>query len=415
MKRKPVAKQSAKPAAPAPVVVEQEIRVGPEAVYRALTQAWDWGRWLCREASLPVAPKGKWRAEWDGGFEVSGVFRTLDPGRKVAFTWVDRWSPEGTKVEVRLAPAGEGTAVTLRHGGFAATTAGKRAAAEARKGWPPALENLKSHLEDGVDLRTARRPILGVMFEPLDAEGAAKFRSEPGRVRITGIVPLTGADRGGLHPDDVLLSIEGKEVHDADDLARILGGHKAGDRVAVRYRRDGKALKTVFDLGGRPLMEVPEEPQAVVDRAREACAPVWEEMQQLLAGVTEEEASRPEAAGKWCIREVLAHLSVAERDNHQWMVWDILGEVPRTRENPTVAPERLAAAIAVTPAVPDLFERWKKDVAESHRILLSLRTSARRHRAKYRVLAESVLFFTEHGKMHLAQLKRILAAIRPSA
>jgi hypothetical protein len=137
-------------------------------------------------------------------------------------------------------------------------------------------------------------------------------------------------------------------------------------------------------------------------------------MEKIFATVTEEEASRPEAAGKWCVREVLAHLSVAERDNHQWMVLDILGEVPRTKQNPTVAPERLAAAIATTPAVPELLARWKRDVEESHQILLSLRTDVRRHRAKYRVLAESVLFFAEHGKMHLNQVKRILAAIRPA-
>jgi len=46
---------------------------------------------------------------------------------------------------------------------------------EARKGWARGLENLQHLVETGIDLREARRPMLGVnLGDPLDADRIAR-------------------------------------------------------------------------------------------------------------------------------------------------------------------------------------------------------------------------------------------------
>jgi uncharacterized protein YndB with AHSA1/START domain len=57
--------------------------------------------------------------EAETGFEVGRV-TSWEPGRRLAFTWINLGWPEGvnTDVEVTFEAAGEQTVVTLRHSGF---------------------------------------------------------------------------------------------------------------------------------------------------------------------------------------------------------------------------------------------------------------------------------------------------------
>jgi uncharacterized protein YndB with AHSA1/START domain len=57
--------------------------------------------------------------ETETGFEVGRV-TTWEPGRRLAFTWINLGWPEGvtTDVELTFEPHGDETLVTLRHSGF---------------------------------------------------------------------------------------------------------------------------------------------------------------------------------------------------------------------------------------------------------------------------------------------------------
>jgi 2-alkenal reductase len=52
---------------------------------------------------------------------------------------------------------------------------------------------------------------------------------------------------------DVITALEGKPVHDENDLARVLLGHKPGDVVALDVRRGSQRLRVQVKLGERPL------------------------------------------------------------------------------------------------------------------------------------------------------------------
>jgi S1-C subfamily serine protease len=81
------------------------------------------------------------------------------------------------------------------------------------------------------------KPKLGVAVEDL-ADGKG--------VRILSVKPDSPADLGGIKTDDVVNSIDGLRVENVDDLQRIVGGYKAGNKMKLSILRDGYRMsKTV--------------------------------------------------------------------------------------------------------------------------------------------------------------------------
>jgi uncharacterized protein YndB with AHSA1/START domain len=412
IKKKAVSKKAAPTAKGFLVEEKRFIQASPEAVFRTLSQAYEWREWLCNEAKFASRPKEKWEAKWEDGYKAWGTILKVDAPKRFALTWQDAQDPRPSRAEFILKPHPKGTELSLRHSDFGKGPKAAKSFARARRAWVKCLENLQSILETGIDLRIARRPMMGINFDLLSAEAAKELGVKPGYLKLSDVVPGLSAEKAGLKKGDVLLRVDKKEIAGWEKIGPVLGKHQAGDKIEVVYLRDGKKQSLVLALSPRKMPEVPWDPKQVVAKAKAAYKPIWEEMEKTLTGVTEEEAAKPEAPDKWSVKEVLAHLSVGERDGHQWMIWEILGEAPKTQENPSIVPERLKAAIAVTPGAMDLFARYKKDVEESWNILLVLRPEVRENKARYRRMAQSLLFYAEHAKGHLKQIQRVLAAVR---
>ena len=51
---------------------------------------------------------------------------------------------------------------------------------------------------------------------------------------------------------DVIQEIDGKTVTNAEALTTIIGAKKTGDKVKVRYLRDGRKKTAEIKLGARP-------------------------------------------------------------------------------------------------------------------------------------------------------------------
>jgi uncharacterized protein YndB with AHSA1/START domain len=107
------------------------IKAAPEKVYAAWTEPETLKRWMAPRDDMTVAVAetdlrigGRWRIlmrEPDGGkHDVFGVYRALDPGRKLAFTWSWKGAPEdATLVTIDLREIAGGTELTLTHTKFA--------------------------------------------------------------------------------------------------------------------------------------------------------------------------------------------------------------------------------------------------------------------------------------------------------
>jgi serine protease Do len=85
-------------------------------------------------------------------------------------------------------------------------------------------------------------PFLGVMTE-----------GTSGGVRIERITENSAAAKAGLKHDDVITKVNDKEVFDHEQLSGALSNMKAGDKVVITYKRDGKESKTTATLGKRMM------------------------------------------------------------------------------------------------------------------------------------------------------------------
>jgi serine protease Do len=104
---------------------------------------------------------------------------------------------------------------------------------------------------------------LGVTFQEITAEltRALKLPKQRGAL-VTEVEPDSPASRLGLKPGDVLLSVNGRPVGHARELARSLRCLKPGASVKLTYRRDGADRKATTELDRTPGQEPPLTPGA---------------------------------------------------------------------------------------------------------------------------------------------------------
>jgi uncharacterized protein YndB with AHSA1/START domain len=144
------------PSAAADTIVQEITIAAPaERIFAALTDpaervAW-WGahgRFQTTHMESDLRPGGKWsmRGIGMGGkpFTVSGVYRTVERPRVLAFTWLPSWQPDATESLVRfdLEEKDGMTRVRLTHSGLAS-----EASRDSHRGWPQILGWLKAYVE----------------------------------------------------------------------------------------------------------------------------------------------------------------------------------------------------------------------------------------------------------------------------
>ena len=399
---------------------KRTIKASPAEVYRAFTHATALRDWLAAAAAAQPRPGGHLYLKWSSGYAVHGDYTTLEPGKKISFTWHGTGEPAATRVQVSLAAVNGGTRVTLNHAGLGTGKAWKSAINQISAGWETGLENMQSVLEHGVDLREARTPRMGVFIDEFNPEVAIRL-GVPVSLgsRLEGVAEGSGAQAAGLQKDDVIVRLGGKKISGFASLGPALQGHQAGDMVPVVYYRGPEKHTVSMALSRRPdPPALPESGAALAERAQAVYAAFLDDMTQRLAGVSETEADHRPAPNEWSLKELVAHFIACERDLQSWiadMVNDnTVGDSLEFR--PNVNP-RLAALVARYPTLPALLQELRQSTQETLALLRALPPEfvARKH--MFRRVAGWILFVVpshlpdEHG----AQVQAALEAARQPA
>ena len=129
------------------VVVPCDARRAFDYFTRDIARWWPLARYSCAEANAATVafePREGGRlveTARDGTEHPWGTVTTWEPGRRVEFTWhPGRDVATAQRVEVVFRAAGDGTRVTLTHGGWEALGERAATAREAyRNGWPTVL------------------------------------------------------------------------------------------------------------------------------------------------------------------------------------------------------------------------------------------------------------------------------------
>lgn len=96
---------------------------------------------------------------------------------------------------------------------------------------------------------------LGVEVQDITAELAASFRLGEARgALIAGVVRGGPADRAGLKPGDVLLTLAGAEITTSSSMLNQIAAIKPGEEVEMRVMRRGQELKLSVKMGKRPKL-----------------------------------------------------------------------------------------------------------------------------------------------------------------
>ncbi|MBI5019666.1 trypsin-like peptidase domain-containing protein [Candidatus Gottesmanbacteria bacterium] len=92
------------------------------------------------------------------------------------------------------------------------------------------------------------RPFMGVEYRMVTRQ-IAVLNEIPEGAYIMDVVGNSPAERAGIEPEDIITKIAGEKVTESNDLARIVGKKKVGDRIAITVWRNEKEVELTLTLG----------------------------------------------------------------------------------------------------------------------------------------------------------------------
>ena len=96
------------------------------------------------------------------------------------------------------------------------------------------------------------RGSIGITFQAAQSSAVSRmYGFANGGVIVSSVTPNGGAAKSGIKPGDVILSIDGRNIKDGDDLIADISSRKVGSSVKLGYLRDGKQNSTSVAIGDR--------------------------------------------------------------------------------------------------------------------------------------------------------------------
>ena len=110
-----------------------------------------------------------------------------------------------------------------------------------------AIQVAQDLLENGY---VSGRPYMGITYIAVtDAQTAAQFNVNAYGVYVVDVVQGGPADKAGLQAGDRIVSIDGTEIAQKDDLGTLMQQHTAGDTLSITVARDGQMQTVSLTLG----------------------------------------------------------------------------------------------------------------------------------------------------------------------
>ena len=108
-------------------------------------------------------------------------------------------------------------------------------------------------MEQIIKTGTVTRGWIGVEVQDMTPELAESFGVKPDQgALIAGVMRGSPADKAGIKPGDVLQTIGGQPVKDAQVMLELIAGLTPGQAARFGLSREGKALEVAITIGRRP-------------------------------------------------------------------------------------------------------------------------------------------------------------------
>jgi len=95
---------------------------------------------------------------------------------------------------------------------------------------------------------------LGVTIQDLKGDLAEYYGVDgTSGVMVVDVVPGDPADKGGVKPQDIIMTVNGQKIASSRDLTNLAAGLAVGDTAEVTILRDGTPKTLAIKIGKRPL------------------------------------------------------------------------------------------------------------------------------------------------------------------
>jgi serine protease Do len=95
------------------------------------------------------------------------------------------------------------------------------------------------------------RGSIGIQFREGLSNAVNRVYGFKNGVLVQEVQPGGPADKAGLKPGDIIVSIDGRSVKDGDDLVNEIASRRPGSTVRLGYMRDGKEADATVAIGDR--------------------------------------------------------------------------------------------------------------------------------------------------------------------
>ncbi len=95
------------------------------------------------------------------------------------------------------------------------------------------------------------RGSIGISFQPALSSAVGRMYGFTNGVMVSTVTPNGGAAKAGLQPGDVIVSIDGRNIKDGDDLVNDISARHVGSMVKLGYLRNGKQETANVAIGDR--------------------------------------------------------------------------------------------------------------------------------------------------------------------
>jgi uncharacterized protein YndB with AHSA1/START domain len=377
---------------------DQEVKTSASQIFNSFTNATRLRNWLCEGATAAPHPGGRLIMWWHDGNHASGEYVRLEKDRLVSFVLAGKKQNALTTITASIERLEASSKVQLEVAG-----------PECGINWSEALENLASSLETGLDLRVVRRPMLGIGVSDFNETIAAQLGIPVSSgIRIDNVLDDMSAKAAGIQKDDIIVSLGDKEATSFETLQTALKDLKAGDWVEVGFYR-GSEYKTVkMELSKRPIPEIPPDPIQLAEADEKKFDEAFAELEKLLEGISEEEASFKPGPDEWSAKETIAHLIIGEREFNGWINDYISDQVRWSDDWGGNLHERVRAVVAAFPTTAELLEQLRRLGAENRTFISYLPASAVENQSSYRSIGTFILESPNHIREHFEQIQKTI-------
>lgn len=158
------------------------------------------------------------------------------------------------QTDASINPGNSGGALVNMHGELVGINSAiiSRTGGNVGIGFAVPTEIASSIMNQILDFGEVRRGLLGVSISPIDAAAAEALNAavDSGAL-ITEVVPESAAEKAGLQVQDIIVEVDSKKISSARELSNAIGLMTAGDKVSIKFIRDGKSRTARAELGQR--------------------------------------------------------------------------------------------------------------------------------------------------------------------